>query len=113
RLINRVFQIAALTSARIVRVFCYWRAADPPRCGGRIVTALHALAEAGSRHSVTIGLENEYACNVGTAEESARLLKRLPHPNLQLIWDPANALILGETPYPDGYQLLPRERVLH
>jgi L-ribulose-5-phosphate 3-epimerase len=113
RLINRVLQIARLTGARIVRVFSYWRTVDPPRCEERIVTALRALAEEGSRHGVTIGLENEYACNVGTAEESARLLKRLPHPNLQLIWDPANALILGDTPYPDGYQLLPRERVLH
>src|SRR5262245_47929376 len=113
RLINRVFQITALTGARIVRAFSYWRTVDPPRCEERLVTALHALAEEASRHGVTIGLENEYACNVGTAEESARLLKRLPHPNLQLIWDPANALILGDTPYPDGYQLLPRERVLH
>ncbi|HEU5257001.1 MAG TPA: sugar phosphate isomerase/epimerase family protein [Vicinamibacterales bacterium] len=113
RLINRVFQIAGLTAARIVRVFSYWRTVDPPACEERIVTALHALAEEASRHDVTIGLENEYACNVGTAEESARLLMRLPHPNLQLIWDPANALILGDTPYPDGYQLLPRERVLH
>jgi len=113
RLINRVFQITKLTGARIVRVFSYWRTVDPPRCEERIVIALHELAEEASRHGVTIGLENEYACNVGTAAESARLLKRLPHPSLQLIWDPANALILGDTPYPDGYQLLPRERVLH
>jgi len=112
-LANRVSQITKLTGARIVRVFSYWRTVDPPRCEERIVAALYALAEEASRHGVTIGLENEYACNVGTAEESARLLKRLPHPNLQLIWDPANALILGDTPYPDGYQLLPRERVLH
>jgi L-ribulose-5-phosphate 3-epimerase len=113
RLSKRVFEITRLTGARIVRVFSYWRTVDPPRCQERIVTALYALAEEASRHGVTIGLENEYACNVGTAEESARLLERLPHPNLQLIWDPANALILGETPYPDGYQLLPRGRVLH
>jgi len=112
-LANRVSQITKLTGARIVRVFSYWRTVDPLRCEERIVAALYALAEEASRHGVTIGLENEYACNVGTAEESARLLKRLPHPNLQLIWDPANALILGDTPYPDGYQLLPRERVLH
>jgi len=113
RLINRVFQLTRLTGARIVRVFSYWRTVDPPQCEERIVAALHALAEEASKHGVTIGLENEYACNVGTAEESARVLTRLPHPNLQLIWDPANALILGETPYPDGYRRLPPERVLH
>ena len=38
---------------------------------------------------------------------------RLSHRHLQLIWDPANAFILGDTPYPDGYRLLPHDRVLH
>src|SRR6185503_5262176 len=113
RLSRRVFEIARLTGARIVRVFSYWRTVDPPRCEERIVAALQALAEEASKHAVTIGLENEYACNVGTAAESARLLKRLPHPNLQLIWDPANAFILGDAAFPDGYQLLPPERILH
>jgi L-ribulose-5-phosphate 3-epimerase len=113
RLTQRAFEITRLTGARIVRVFSYWRTVDPPRCEERIVAALHALADEASKHGVRIGLENEYACNVGTAAESARLLARLPHPNLQLIWDPANAFILGDTPYPRGYRLLPPERILH
>jgi sugar phosphate isomerase/epimerase len=113
RLSKRVFEITRLTGARIVRVFSYWRTVDPARCEERIAAALRALAEEASSHGVRIGLENEYACNVGTAAESARLLARLPHPHLQLIWDPANAFILGETPYPDGYRLLPHDRVLH
>jgi sugar phosphate isomerase/epimerase len=113
RLARRAFEIARLTRARIVRVFSYWRTVDPARCEERIVTALQALADEAARHDVTIGLENEYACNVGTADESARLLDRLSHRHLQLIWDPANAFILGDTPYPDGYRLLPRDRVLH
>ena len=113
RLRSRVFDITRLTGARIVRVFSYWRTIDPPGCEERIAAALHALAEEASTHGVTIGLENEYACNVGTAAESARLLKRLPHRNLQLIWDPANAFILGDTPFPDGYEALPRDRILH
>jgi len=113
RLTKRVFEIARLTGARIMRVFSYWRTVDPPRCEQRIAAALHALAEEASKHGVRIGLENEYACNVGTAAESARLLGRLLHPNLQLIWDPANAFILGDTPYPDGYRLLSPDRILH
>ena len=113
RLGRRVFEITKLTGARIVRVFSYWRTVDPLRCEERIVAALHGLAEEASMHGVSIGLENEYACNVGTAAESARLLTRLPHRNVQLIWDPANAFLLGDTPYPEGYQLLPRERILH
>jgi len=113
RLTRRAFDIARLTGARIIRVFSYWRTIDPPRCEDRVATALHALAEEASTYDVTIGVENEYACNVGTAAESARLLHRLAHRHLQLIWDPANAFILGDTPYPDGYRLLPRERIVH
>ena len=60
RLTSRVFEIARLTTARIVRVFSYWRTIDPPRCEERIVVALQALAEQASTRGVTIGLENRY-----------------------------------------------------
>jgi sugar phosphate isomerase/epimerase len=32
---------------------------------------------------------------------------------LQLIWDPANALVAGETPFPEGYAKLPASRIAH
>jgi sugar phosphate isomerase/epimerase len=32
---------------------------------------------------------------------------------LKVIWDPANASILGETPFPDGYAKLPPDRIAH
>ena len=113
RLTRRVFELAGLTGARLVRVFSYWRTIDPPACDARVVAALDALAaEAGAR-GVTIGLENEFACNVGTAAEARRVLDRLQRPNLQLIWDPANAFVLGERPFPDGYRAIPQGRLAH
>ena len=33
--------------------------------------------------------------------------------SLQLVWDPANALVAGENPYPHGYDLLPKDRIAH
>jgi len=30
-----------------------------------------------------------------------------------LNWDPGNAAMFGETPYPDGYNLLPKNRIGH
>jgi sugar phosphate isomerase/epimerase len=74
---------------------------------------LAALAELGAAAGVTVGIENEHACNLGTAAETARLIERVRHPNLQLIWDPANALVAGETPFPDGYRKLPAGRIAH
>ena len=41
------------------------------------------------------------------------MLAAVDHPALKLIWDPANASILGETPYPAGYAALPVDRIAH
>jgi sugar phosphate isomerase/epimerase len=63
--------------------------------------------------NLVIGLENEHACNIATGRESARLLAEVDHPALGLIWDPANAMVLGERAFPDGYEALPKNRVIH
>ncbi len=113
RLARRALEIAGRTGARIVRVFSFWRTVRPEACFDRIAEALAGLAELAAPEGVIIGLENEHACNVGTASEAARLLAAVAHPALQLIWDPANALVAGETPFPEGYAKLPAERIAH
>lgn len=113
RLTARAFEIARRLGARIVRVFSYWRTVDPDQCFDRIVAALRALAGQAAAQDLIIGIENEHACNIATAAETARLLAALPHPNLQVVWDPANAFVSGEVPYPDGYRLLPVDRIVH
>jgi L-ribulose-5-phosphate 3-epimerase len=113
RLTRRAFQIAQKAGAGIIRVFSYWRTVDPERVYERVARALSALADEAMDRGIVIGLENEHACNVGTAAEAARMLAAVDHPALKLIWDPANAFILGETPYPVGYALLPADRIVH
>lgn len=113
RLTDRAFAIAERTGARIIRVFSYWRTTEPATCHDRIVPALRRLADRAQDRGVVIGLENEHACNVGSGEEAAGLLGALEHDALKVIWDPANAFVLGETPYPDGYRRLPPGRIVH
>ena len=113
RLAERAFAIAQKTGAKIVRVFSYWRTVEPEQCFQGVVEALSVLSAQAQSHNLIIGLENEHACNVGTAQESARVLQALPHPHLQLVWDPANAYVAGETAFPDGYRLLPVSRIAH
>jgi L-ribulose-5-phosphate 3-epimerase len=113
RLAERAFEIAEKAGAPVIRVFSYWRTIAPERCFDSIVLALRALADQASERGIVIGLENEHACNVGTGAEAARMLAAVDHPGLKLIWDPANASILGETPYPDGYASLPPARIVH
>ena len=113
RLTDHAFSIAHKTGARIVRVFSYWRTVAPEQCFDRIVEALHGLAEKAKAEDLVIGLENEHACNIGTAAETAKVLAALDHPNLKVVWDPANALVAGENPFPQGYRLLPIDRIVH
>jgi sugar phosphate isomerase/epimerase len=112
RLAARAFEIAERTGARIVRVFSYWRSVEPEACFGRIVEALQGLAGQAAAHGVTIGIENEHACNIGTGEETARVLAALDHPNFKVVWDPANTLVAGENPM-EGYGKLPPARIAH
>jgi sugar phosphate isomerase/epimerase len=113
RLTEHAFHIAKTFGARVVRVFSYWRTVAPEKCFDAIVKALSDLANKAAAHDLVIGLENEHACNVGTASESAKVLSAIQHPNLQLVWDPANALVAGEDPFPFGYALLPKNRIVH
>jgi sugar phosphate isomerase/epimerase len=109
----RTFAIARLTGASIVRVFSYWRTIDPPACADRIAGALYDLAEQAAPMGLTIGLENEHACNIATGDETARLLASVDHPNLKVVWDPANAMVAGEAPYSRGYRRLPPGSLAH
>ena len=96
-----------------MRVFSYWRTVRPEVCFARIWEELAALADAAAREGLTIGLENEHACNIATGGELARALTAVDHPNLKAVWDPANALVAGDIPYPVGYSGLVAERIGH
>lgn len=113
RLATRAFDIAARLGTRVIRVFSYWRTTEPHACFDRVAEALHALGDEAGKRGLVIGLENEHACNVGTGAEAAQVLAMVDHPAVGLVWDPANASILGETPFPDGYAAIPRGRIAH
>ena len=103
RLTRRAFEVAERTGARIIRVFSYWRTVEPDACSTASPSRCAISPTRRRQRGIVIGLENEHACNVGTGAEAARMLAAVDHPALGVIWDPANASILGETPYPDGY----------
>lgn len=113
RLSERAASVAHFFGARIIRVFSYWRTVEPERCYPQIARALSDLAGMAKREGLLIGLENEHACNIGTAAETAALLKLVPDAEVRIVWDPANALVAGEQPFPEGYRLLPRQRIAH
>ena len=89
------------------RVFLLANGASRTNVSTRSRARSSDLADKAAKEDLIIGLENEHACNLGTAAETAPVLNAVNHPNLKLVWDPANALVAGEDPFPDGYNLIP------
>lgn len=111
RLVERALCTAEFLRAPIVRVFSYWRTTAPETCFASVVAALEKLERAAHGTAARFCLENEHACNVATGAETAAALEALPQ--LSVVWDPANALVAGEEPFPQGYEKLPKGRIAH
>jgi sugar phosphate isomerase/epimerase len=105
--------LARAFGTSLVRCFDFWRLDDSTPYREGIHQALREAAEKAGRSGITLVLENEFACNTATAAEAAQTLAAVPSPFFMLNWDPGNAAMAGETPYPDGYRLLPKERIRH
>jgi sugar phosphate isomerase/epimerase len=108
---ERAFEIAATAGARVVRVFSGLRGDHPEKTFERLVDLLQDLSDKAARHGLIVGLENDRACNIATAQETAGVLAAIDHSNLQIVWDPASAYISGEKPFPAGYQMLDATRI--
>jgi sugar phosphate isomerase/epimerase len=102
-LLQKSFKLARFFDTRKVRIFSYWRVEDPEKAYPMFRDALAKVAKIAAKNDIILVLENEHACNVGTGKELGRVLKDVNSPNLRGVWDPGNATMLGETPYPDGY----------
>jgi sugar phosphate isomerase/epimerase len=113
RLLERCVSLAKSFHTDRIRCFDFWRLDDPKPYRRAINAKLRAAAERCAKDNLILLLENEMSCNTATGEEAAAVLKEIPNKNFMLNWDPGNAAALGSTPYPDGYRLLPKERIGH
>jgi sugar phosphate isomerase/epimerase len=103
KLLETLFEMAHFFGTRHVRIFSYWRVAEPEKAFSLIRDRLAEAARLAANNGIILLLENEHACNIGTGAELGRLLRDVNSPNLRGIWDPGNSFVLGETPYPSGY----------
>ena len=96
-----------------LRVFAFWRVADPEAHAARIAEELAKAAEVARGGGMRLVLEDEGACNVGTGRELARMLKLVPAANLGANWDVGNGYWHGEVSFPAGYAALDKQRIWH
>jgi sugar phosphate isomerase/epimerase len=103
-LLQRVFKLAPFFGTSKVRVFSYWRVEEPEKAYPYVRERLAKAAALAAQNNITLLLENEHDCNVGTGKELGRMVRDINSPNLRGMWDPCNAVRLAEVPYPDGYR---------
>ncbi len=111
--LDRAIELAKAFSTDRIRCFDFWRIDDQAPYRKAINDTLQQAAEKLGKIGLILILENEAACNTGTGAEAAKVLGGVPSRSFMLNWDPGNAAILGEKPYPDGYSLLPKDRIGH
>jgi len=111
--LERSIELAKAFQTDRVRLFDFWRLDEQPPYRSAIDDKLREAAATAAKQKIILLLENEMACNTATAAESARVLAAVKSESFMLNWDPGNAAAAGETPFPDGYNLLPKERIGH
>jgi L-ribulose-5-phosphate 3-epimerase len=113
QLLERCISLAKSFKTDRIRCFDYWRLEDQAPYRAAINAKLRQAAERCAKDDLILLLENEMSCNTATGEESAAVMQAIPNKNFMLNWDPGNAAALGSTPYPTGYQTLPKDRIGH
>ncbi|MGA7399015.1 MAG: sugar phosphate isomerase/epimerase family protein [Candidatus Sulfotelmatobacter sp.] len=113
KLLERCLSLCKAFNTDRIRCFDYWRLDDQKPYRAAINAKLKSAAERCAKDNIILLLENEMSCNTATGEEAAATLNAIPSQNFMLNWDPGNAAAIGSTPYPAGYQLLPKDRIGH
>jgi L-ribulose-5-phosphate 3-epimerase len=113
KLLDRCISLAKFFDTNRIRCFDFWRLDDQRPYREAINAKLQQAAERCAKDNIILLLENEMSCNTATGEEAAAVLKAIPDRNFMLNWDPGNAAAIGSTPYPTGYELLPKNRIGH
>jgi sugar phosphate isomerase/epimerase len=106
----------SITAAKIlgtdkIRVFAFGRVAEPLALFPRIAQVLEPMVELAAKDKIRLLVENEASCNVATAAELAALMKLMPSKWIGVNWDISNGMGQKEVPFPDGYNLLPKDRI--
>jgi L-ribulose-5-phosphate 3-epimerase len=112
--LDRSIRLAKTFGTPLIRCFDFWRLEDPSPFRAAINDKLRQATEKAGKQGLSLVLENEMACNTATGPEAAKVLDAIQSPHFLLNWDPGNAVAAGEaSPYPDGYALLPKNRIGH
>ena len=111
--LERATAMARAFGTNKVRLFDFWRLEDNQPYRKDMDEKLRDISDKAAKKDIVLVLENEFECNTATGPEAARTLAAVKNKNFFLNWDPANAAKLGDKVFPEGYALLPKDRIGH
>lgn len=102
-----------ILGTNIIRSFAFWKKGPfTDEVFNLIVESYKKPVEIAKKENIILALENEPACYGGKGKDISRILKAINHPNLRTVWDPGNAYVAGEDPYPEGYEAV-KDYIVH
>jgi sugar phosphate isomerase/epimerase len=110
--LHKVIRCAQIMGCDKVRVFAGTRVEDPKTMYQRIADTVGEMSLTAEREKIYLLIENEGSQNIATSAELADIMKLIPSKWVGYNWDPHNAYG-KETSYPDGYNLLPKSRMMN
>ncbi len=111
--LKRAADAAHVLGTDRTRIFTFKRVADPSAVFDRVVDNLHKAIDVAKQQNITLLVENEFDCNVGTGAETARLFKTMTDRTLMHNWDPGNCFEAGEQPFPKAWDQIDHSRISH
>ena len=81
-MLKRAADRAHAWGTETLRIFTFWRVAEPEKIAGRMAEELEKAAAVARSAGVRLAIEDEGACNVKTGHDLARLLAAVKAPNV-------------------------------
>lgn len=106
-ILSRTYHLAERLGATKILLFGIVRKPEEPESHfQRVVDFFGAIAEEARARGLLLLIENEPGFWCDTGVNTARVLRAVNSENLKANWDPGNALLAGEVPYPNGYRAI-------
>jgi len=104
----RVIEIAKKLETRCIRVFSYYidKGDDLEKWHDEVIFRMKKMAELAEKEGVILLHENEKDIWGELPEQCDRIIREVNSPALRAVFDPANFIQAGATPYPNAYNIM-------
>lgn len=98
-------EFAKALGVKLILTFGFHRGGHPAGpAPDEVLELLYSAAEQAADAGIQLAVEVEDEFWADTGQRTATMMAAINHPALGVNWDPGNAFMAGDTPYPDGYR---------